>query len=59
MVFAPASGGATVTVTASTVVGNPDRYIEHLPAASVRHDAAVFSKFHVALTSTPAAGAPV
>ena len=59
MFFAAFRGAVTVMVTESTFVGNPDRYIEHLPAVSVRQDAAVFSKLHVPFTSTPVAGAPV
>src|SRR5687767_7218272 len=58
MAFAAFCGTVTVMVTESAVAGSADRYIEHLPAMSVRHDAAVFSKLHVAFTSTPAAGAP-
>lgn len=59
MVFAAFCGAVTVMVAESTFVGSPDRYIEHFPAGSELHDAAVFSKLHDAFTATPAAGAPV
>lgn len=59
MIFVAFCGAVIVMVTASTSAGNPDRYIEHFPAVSERHDAGVFSKLHVAFTSTPAAGVPV
>ena len=59
MTFTAFCGAVIVMVTESAFVGKPDRYIEHLPPMSVRHDAAVVSMLHVAFTSTPAAGAPV
>ena len=59
MTFATFCGIEIVMVKESTFVGNPDRYMEHFPEASVRQEAAVFSTLHVAFTSTPSAGLPV